>query len=56
MGRPSLQPLRYDPDLIADDFGARLRVHVDTVHLADDWAGVVTTTLQPTAVGVLDPG
>lgn len=43
---------RYDPEQIADDFGRRVRDQVDTDVLADDWAFVVTETLQPAAVGV----
>ncbi|MGH8915549.1 MAG: hypothetical protein ACRDZM_13655, partial [Acidimicrobiia bacterium] len=43
---------RYDPEQIADEFATKLRDQVDTEQLAADWAGVVTGTLQPSAVGV----
>ncbi|MET0566136.1 MAG: hypothetical protein ABW021_06825 [Acidimicrobiia bacterium] len=42
----------YDLEQITDRFAARLRDQVDTDRLADDWATVVTKTLQPSAVGV----
>jgi len=43
---------RYDPEQIVDQFAKRLRDQVDANRLADDWADVVTGTLQPAAVGV----
>lgn len=43
---------RYDPEQIADQFAKRLQDQVDADRLADDWADVVTGTLQPAAVGV----
>jgi hypothetical protein len=42
----------YDFEQITDRFAARLRDQVDADRLADDWAAVVTRTLQPTALGV----
>jgi len=42
----------YDLEQITDRFAARLRDQVDADRLADDWATVVTGTLQPSAVGV----
>ncbi|MGH8947860.1 MAG: hypothetical protein ACRDXF_03290, partial [Acidimicrobiia bacterium] len=42
----------YDLEQITDRFAARLRDQVDADRLADDWAKVVTGTLQPSAVGV----
>ena len=42
----------YDAELIAEGFAARLRDQVDADRLADDWATVVTKTLQPSGVGV----
>ncbi len=42
----------YDAELIAEGFAARLRDQVDADRLADDWAAVVTKTLQPSGVGV----
>jgi hypothetical protein len=42
----------YDFEQITDRFAARLRDQVDADRLADDWATVVTRTLQPSAVGV----
>ena len=42
----------YDFEQITDRFAARLRDQVDADRLADDWAALVTRTLQPTALGV----
>ena len=42
----------YDFEQITDGFSTRLRDQVDADRLADDWATVVTKTLQPSAVGV----
>jgi hypothetical protein len=42
----------YDFEQITDQFAARLRDQVDADRLADDWATVVTGTLQPSVVGV----
>jgi len=42
----------YDFEQITDRFAARVRDQVDADRLADDWATVVSKTLQPSAVGV----
>ena len=42
----------YDLEQITDRFAARLRDQVDSEQLAADWRKVVTSTLQPSAVGV----
>lgn len=42
----------YDLQQITDRFAAHLRDQVDADQLAADWAGMVTTTLQPAGVGV----
>jgi hypothetical protein len=42
----------YDVERVKDAFATRLRDQVDVGRLAEDWAGTVTRTLQPSAVGV----
>lgn len=43
---------RYDPERIADQMANRLKDQVDAEHVAEDWAQIVTGTLQPSSVGV----
>lgn len=43
---------RYDMERLVDEFGNRLRNQTDIDALTTDWVGVVTETLQPSAVGV----
>lgn len=43
---------RYDAARVVDAFAVRLRDTVDVDRLTEDWVWVVTTTMQPSTVGV----
>ncbi len=43
---------RYRADLVVDSFSTRIRDEVEVEKLTDDWARVVTDTLQPQALGI----
>lgn len=43
---------RYDMELLVEKFGIRLQNQTDVDGLTSDWVGVVTESLQPSAVGV----
>lgn len=43
---------RYDVERVMDSFAASLRDRVDSEGVVDGWRGVVTETMQPSAVGV----
>jgi hypothetical protein len=43
---------RYDAERVAEGFAARLRDEVDVHRLTNDWASVVTETMQPASVSV----
>lgn len=43
---------RYDAQLVAEKFTARIRDEVDPEKISDGWIDVVTETMQPQAIGV----
>ena len=43
---------RYDAQRVADEFADTLRDRVDPVEVVEGWVGVVSATMQPSAVGV----
>jgi hypothetical protein len=43
---------RYDMERLVEDFSNRLQNRTDIGVLTDDWVGIVTETLQPSAIGV----
>jgi uncharacterized membrane protein YbhN (UPF0104 family) len=43
---------RYDAERVMDSFASTLRDRVEVGDVVDGWVGVVSETMQPTAVGV----
>jgi hypothetical protein len=43
---------RYDAERVMDSFASKLRDRVEIGDVVDGWVGVVSETMQPTAVGV----